>query len=107
MVNQLTGAPLRDVPEWLAGASLTWRPIDAAEVNLDVTHVGTMIDNSVPTGDVTLGSHVRTDLAVSYRLLPQLKLNASVENLFSARYEDVVGFPAPRALVRTGLSASL
>jgi outer membrane cobalamin receptor len=105
--NQLTGAPLRDVPEWLAGAALTWRPVDAAEINLDVTHVGSMIDNSVPTGDVTLGSHLRTDLAVSYRLLPQLKLNASVENLFSARYEDVVGFPAPGALVRAGVSASL
>ncbi len=105
--NELTGAPLRDVPEWLAGASLTWRPIDVAEFNLDVTHVGSMIDNSVPTGDVTLGSRLRTDLAVSYRVTPQLKLNASVENLLDAHYEDVVGFPAPGALVRAGISASL
>ncbi|HEU4548220.1 MAG TPA: TonB-dependent receptor, partial [Rhizomicrobium sp.] len=105
--NALTGAPLRDVPEWLAGASLTWRPIEAAQINLDVTHVGAMIDNSVPTGDVTLGSHVRTDLAVSWRVLPQLKLNASVENLLNARYEDVVGFRAPGPLLRAGISASL
>jgi len=105
--NELTGAPLRDVPEWLAGASLTWRPIEAAQINLDVTHVGAMIDNSVPTGDVTLGSHVRTDLAVSWRVLPQLKLNASVENLLNARYEDVVGFRAPGPLLRAGISASL
>jgi vitamin B12 transporter len=105
--NQLTGAPLRDVPEWLAGAALTWRPIPAAEINLDVTHVGAMIDNSVPTGDVTLGSHLRTDLAASYRVLPNLKLNASVENLFDARYQDVVGFRAPGALVRAGISATL
>jgi outer membrane cobalamin receptor len=105
--NELTGAPLRDVPEWLAGASLTWRPIDAAQINLDVTHVGAMIDNSVPTGDVTLGSHVRTDLAMSYRVLPHLKLHASVENLFNAHYEDVVGFRAPGPLLRAGISASL
>jgi outer membrane cobalamin receptor len=75
-------------------------------VNVDVTHVGAMIDNSVPTGDVTLGSHLRTDLAVSYRLLPSLSLNASVENLFDAHYETVVGFPAPGALIRTGISAT-
>jgi outer membrane cobalamin receptor len=104
--NQLTEAPLRDVPEWLAGASVTWTPIPDVRVNVDVTHVGAMIDNSVPTGDVTLGSHLRTDLAVSYRLLPSLSLNASVENLFDAHYETVVGFPAPGALIRTGISAT-
>lgn len=104
--NQLTGAPLRDVPEWLAGASVTWTPFSNTRINVDVTHVGAMIDNSVPTGDVTLGSHLRTDLAVSYQLLPSLALNASVDNLFDAHYETVVGFPAPGALIRTGISAT-
>lgn len=105
--NQLTGAPLRDVPEWLAGASLTWRPIDAAQINLDLTHVGAMIDNSVPTGDVTLGSHMRADLAASYQLTPNLTLKASAENVLNAHYEDVVGFRAPGTLIRAGISASL
>ncbi len=105
--NQLTGASLRDVPSWLAGATLLWRPSAVWDVSFDINHVGTMVDNSVPTGDVTLGSHVRADLAAHYKVLPNLALELGVDNLFDAHYEDVVGFPAPGAIVRGGITASL
>jgi len=105
--NQLTGASLRDVPSWLAGATLLWRPTTDWDVSLDVNHVGTLVDNSIPTGDVTLPSHVRADLAAHYKVLPNLALELGVDNLFDAHYEDVVGFPAPGAVVRGGITASL
>jgi outer membrane cobalamin receptor len=105
--NQLTGAALRDVPSWLAGATLLWRPRPTWDVSLDINHVGSLVDNSVPTGDVTLPGHVRTDLAAHYKLLPNLALQLGVDNLFNAHYEDVVGFPAPGAVVRGGITASL
>jgi outer membrane cobalamin receptor len=105
--NQLTGASLRDVPSWLAGGTLVWRPRSDWTVSFDVNHVGAMVDNSVPTGDVTLGGHTRADLAVEYKLLPNLGLHLGVDNVFDQRYEDVVGFPAPGAIVRGGISASL
>jgi vitamin B12 transporter len=105
--NQLTGAALRDVPSWLAGATLLWRPATNWDVSFDINHVGSMVDNSVPTGDVTLASHVRADLAAHYRILPNLALQLGVDNLFDAHYEDVVGFPAPGVIVRGGLTASL
>jgi outer membrane cobalamin receptor len=105
--NQLTGAALRDVPSWLAGATLLWRPATNWDVSFDINHVGSMVDNSVPTGDVTLASHVRADLAAHYRILPNLALQLGVDNLFNAHYEDVVGFPAPGVIVRGGVTASL
>jgi outer membrane receptor protein involved in Fe transport len=105
--NQLTGASLRDVPSWLAGGSVIWRPDPDWTVSFDVNHVGAMVDNSVPTGDVTLGGHTRADLALAYQVLPNLNLHLGVDNVFDQHYEDVVGFPAPGAVVRGGISASL
>ena len=105
--NQATGSALRDVPDWLAGGTVLWRPAPDWDVSLDLNHVGQMVDNSVPTGDVTLPGHERVDLALSYKVLPNLALKLGVDNLFDTHYEDVVGFPTPGAVVRGGISASL
>jgi vitamin B12 transporter len=105
--NQLTGASLRDVPSWLAGATVIWKPDPDWDVSFDLNHVGGMVDNAVPTGDVNLPRHTRADLAVAYRVRPNLTLHLGVDNLFDEHYEDVVGFPAPGAVVRGGVSASL
>jgi len=105
--NTLTGAGLRDVPSWLAGATLNWQPDPAWNVSFDVNHTGEMTDNAVPTGDVTLPGHVRADLAISYKVRPHLALKLGVDTLFDRHYEDVVGFPAPGVIVRGGVSASL
>jgi vitamin B12 transporter len=105
--NALTGAALRDVPSWLAGATINWQPDPAWNVSFDLNHTGRMTDNAVPAGDVALPGHVRADLAVSFKVLPNLALKLGVDNLFDRRYEDVAGFPAPGAIVRGGISASL
>ena len=105
--NQLTGASLRDVPSWLAGASLDWKPAPSWNVSFDLNHVGGMVDNAVPTGDVHLPAHARADLAVQFQALPNLALRLGVDNIFDRRYEDVVGFPAPGAILRGGVSATL
>jgi outer membrane cobalamin receptor len=105
--NQLTGAALRDVPSFLAGATVIWQPDDKWNVSFDLNHVGSLVDNAVPTGDVTLPGHERADLSVRYAVLPNMKLHLGVDNIFDQHYEDVVGFPAPGAVVRGGISASL
>ena len=93
--NQLTGAALRDVPTWLAGATLLWKPDPAWVMSFDLNHVGAMVDNSVPTGDVTLPGHVHADLAAHYKVLPNLTLELGVDNVLDRHYEDAVGFTAP------------
>jgi len=105
--NQLTGASLRDVPSWLAGGTLIWNPNADWSVSFDVNHVGRMVDNSIPTADVNLPGHTRADLAAEYRVHPNLALRLGVDNVFDRHYEDVVGFPAPGAIVRGGVRASL
>ncbi len=105
--NHATNAALRDVPSWLAGATLLWRPTTDWDVSFDLSHVGALVDNAVPTGDVRLGGHVRADLAASYAVTQNVKLHLSVDNLSGTHYEDVVGFPAPGAVVRGGISAAL
>jgi outer membrane cobalamin receptor len=105
--NQLTGAALRDVPSWLAGGTLIWKLVPDWAVSFDVNHVGRMVDNAVPTGDVSLSAHSRADLAVEYKVLPNLALHLGVDNVFDQHYEDVIGFPAPGAIVRGGVRASL
>lgn len=104
--DQATGAALRDVPSWLAGGTILWRPTPDWDVSLNVNHVGRLVSNSVPTDDVTLPAHQQIDLATSYKITPNLAVKLGVDNLFGARYEDVVGFPAPGAVVRGGISAS-
>jgi outer membrane cobalamin receptor len=105
--NQFTGAALRDVPSWLAGGTLIWKPQPDWNVSFDVNHVGSLVDNAVPTGDVTLPGHTRADLALEYKVLSNLALHLGVDNVFDQHYEDVVGFPTPGAIVRGGISASL
>jgi vitamin B12 transporter len=104
--NTATNAGLRDVPQWLAGAALLWKPDAAWQASFDLSHVGSFTDNAVPTGDVRLGSHVRADLAAGYRLTPNLTLRAGIDNLFDAHYYDAVGFAAPGITLRGGISAS-
>jgi outer membrane cobalamin receptor len=105
--NQLTRAALRDVPSWLAGGTLVWKPAADWNVSFDVNHVGVLLDNAVPTGDVRLGAHTRADLAVEYKVSPNLALHLGVDNVFDRHYEDVVGFPAPGAIVRGGVRTTL
>ena len=105
--NTASGAQLRDVPQWLAGASLLWQPSMRFDASFDLSHVGSFTDNAVPTGDVTLGSHVRADMAAGYALTPHLKLKLGVDNLLNQQYDDAVGFREPGIMLRGGIAASL
>jgi vitamin B12 transporter len=102
-----SGDPLRDVPRWLAGGNLLWRPIEPLVANIGVSHVGTYVDNSVPTGDVQLPSHQRVDLSVEWQVRKTGKVYVAVENLLDARYQEAVGFPAPGLVARAGLLVEL
>jgi len=91
-------------PDWRGGAALRWLPADDWSVDLDWLYVGDTVDNSIPTGQLTLDDYHRVDLAVAWQLLPALRLSLAVDNLLDASYEESVGFPAagirPRLAVR-------
>jgi vitamin B12 transporter len=105
--DQPTNTALRDVPSWLAGATLLWRPTSDFNVSFDLNHVGALVDNSVPTGDVTIPGHERADLAMDYKLFANLVLDLGIDTLFNAHYQEAVGFPSPGLVGRAGFRTSL
>ena len=104
--NTITGAALRDVPGWLAGAALLWQPDPKLTISADLSQVGPLVDNSVPTGDVKLRGHARVNMAASYQISGGLKLFAAIDNLLATRKESVVGFPDPGLVARAGIAAT-
>jgi outer membrane receptor protein involved in Fe transport len=105
--NTATGAQLRDVPQWLAGATLLWQPTPRFDASFDLSHVGSFTDNAVPTGDLTIASHLRADVAAGFRLTPHLKLKLGVDNLLNQQYSDAIGFRQPGVMMRGGIAAEL
>lgn len=100
--NEATGQGLRDVPCWLAGGVLTWKPAPAVTLSATVLEVGSYIDNSIPTGDVRLPGHQRVDAGATWQVSSTFVLYAAADNLLNARYQDAVGFPAPGMVIRMG-----
>ena len=62
--------------------------------------------STYPSPPVTLPPHTRVDAAATYALIrgpaPGLAVNARIENLLDARYEDVKNFPAARRTLWLG-----
>lgn len=86
---------LRNRPKWRGGFAILWRPIPALYINVSTLFVGESLDFSVPTGERTLDDYNRTNLAVTWTVVPTLQLFVKVDNLFDADYEEAIGFPAP------------
>lgn len=92
-VDRSTGLRLLRVPEHAGSLSAFWQgdrfraaaTLRGESEQTDVDGFGT----GVRDGFVTM------DLAGGYRLTPELELTARVENLFDARYQEVLGYGEP------------
>ena len=86
-------AVLGATPEWL----------DRFEGTLSGISVGTVPDESLPTGAVKLDSWARADLALRWQFRSDLELQVRIENLFDSEYQEAVGFEGPGFSARAGL----
>ena len=77
------------------------------DVLLKALFVGDVLDSSIPTGDVTLDSYARVDVAVNWTVNSTWAILLGVDNLFNADYEEFVGFPAPGINPRLGVRDAL
>lgn len=82
-------------PDWRGGAAIRWLPRPGWLLDLDWLYVGEVFDNSLPTGQLTLGDYHRVDLSLGWQATPRLRLALAVDNLLDADYEEAIGFPAP------------
>src|SRR5262249_51351429 len=104
--NEATGATLRDVPRWRAGGTARWRARETVTLSVTAFHVGALVDNSIPTGDVRLAPYQRVDLAAEWRPARWTTLYLAIENLLDHRYQEAVGFPSPGLFIRAGAAVS-
>ena len=56
-----------------------------------------------PAPDLTLGDYVFGSLRLAYRINDEIELFARADNLFDAKYQDVVGYATPGMTVYAGL----
>ena len=92
-------------PRWQGALTLVWTPVKAVTLRASVLIVGSVKDDSVPTGNVTLDPWGRVDLSASWRVRKHVSLYLEIENLFDSNYEEVIGFRAPGIRPRVGVRA--
>lgn len=94
--------------------ALTYSGSAAQSIGAVAAYVGKRPDidfSQFPSPTLTLPAYVRLDLSAQRRLLAlssgnSLSLTARVENALDKKYQDVIGFPAPRRVVLIGASLS-
>jgi len=102
-----TGDELRNRPEWRAGAGVHWTPIEPLRLTGAVTYVGSSLDSSIATGDVTLPSYTLVDVSASWQVAKNFEAYAAIDNLTDQQYQQFVGFEVRGIMPRVGVKFSL
>ena len=109
--DQGTGRRLQRRPTHAGSLQLFHSLADRGSVGLSARFTGDREDRDFavfPDTAVTLPAQTVVDASAAYRLsrgrgaLPGLVITGRVENLFDARYEEALHFPAPRRTVLVG-----
>lgn len=101
-----SATPLRSRPKWQGATSLDWQANDRLALTLASRFNSDFNDSSVPTGLLRVDGHVELDAAARYALTDVFTVTLTARSLFSADYEEAVGFPAPGRVLRLGVSAA-
>lgn len=98
--------PLRQRPGKRAGFQAFYTFDERAQLSWSTEYIADVFDSSVPTGNLTLPTSVRSDVAVTYRVRDGLKAAVAIDNVFDKRNEAYVGFVSPGRRLRVDVSAS-
>jgi outer membrane cobalamin receptor len=101
-----TGERVKGRPDWRGGFTIGYAPTERIWLSWQTIYVDTVLDSSVPTGDVLLPSFWRTDISASYQINKLLRVTAAIDNLFDKGYEQFVGFTNPGIRGRLAVSAN-
>jgi len=102
-----TDSQLRNRPEWRAGASAHWNPLESLQLSAGVTYVGTSLDSSIATGDVRLDAYTRVDVSAVWQLSPRIETYLAIDNLTDQQYQEFVGNVARGIIPRAGVRLKL
>ena len=103
--------PLRQRPGRRAGVQLALSLLSDLQLNWRTEYIAQVFDSSIPTGNLTLPTALRTDVNLTWRrqlgASGALKFSVAIDNLFAKPNESYVGATAPGRRYRLNLSGSL
>lgn len=95
---------LRGRPLWRSGVSVEGRFSDSLSWNLQGLYNGDVFEASIPTGLIGLKGYWRLDANVRWQWRSNCVFALALDNLNGERYEEAVGFVAPRQRWRASVS---
>ena len=94
-------------PDYIASATVTYRPVDAISVTASLDYNGSQLDTDFGTfQNVTLDAFTLIGLNASYEFADYFTLTLRGENLLDEDYQEVFGFASPGRAVYAGLRAN-
>lgn len=94
-------------PDFIASATLSYRPIDALSLTASLDHNGSQLDTDFGTfQNVTLDAFTLIGLNAAYDIDDYFTLTLRGDNLLDEEYEEVFGYASPGRAVYAGLKAN-
>ena len=94
-------------PEFLASATVTYRPVETLSLTASLDHNGSQLDTDFGTfQNVTLDAFTLIGLNAAYDMDDFLTLTLRGENLLDEDYQEVFGYSSPGRAVYAGLKAN-
>lgn len=98
--DQTSGSRLLELPAWRVTSAIDWRFSRSVRARFDFRYVGDRLDTSVPTGYFVLPPYSAVNARLLFNIRAGTDVEAGIENALGRRYEDAIGFPAPRTFGR-------
>jgi len=94
-------------PDFIASATVTYRPVDAFSLTASLDHNGSQLDTDFGTfQNVTLDAYTLIGLNAAYDVDDHFTLTLRGDNLLDEDYQEVFGFASPGRAVYAGLKAN-
>ena len=94
-------------PDFIASATVTYRPIDALSLTASLDHNGSQLDTDFGTfQNVTLDAFTLIGLNAAYDVDDHFTLTLRGDNLLDEEYQEVFGYASPGRAVYAGLKAN-
>ena len=94
-------------PDFIASATLTYRPIEDLSLTASLDHNGSQLDTDFGTfQNVTLDAFTLLGLNAAYNLDDHFTLTLRGDNLLDEDYQEVFGFASPGRAIYAGLKAN-
>jgi len=102
--NRQTGQELRNRPEWVAGAWITWQVTEHLRWSVDAQGASRSLDYVSPyTGGNSTAGYQVYGSSLRYELRQGVAVSLRADNLTDKEYETFIGFPGPGRSVALGL----